>query len=83
MFVSLSNVVLRYIGIDQIMEHILNKLGDVSRVYLTDDFAEGKNSHYIDLILVGLIDRTYMFQLIEKVEKLIKKKIRIALFGLD
>ncbi len=83
MFVSLRNVILQYIGIDQIMEHILNKLGDVSQVYLTGDLAEGKNSHYIDLILVGEVDQTYMFQLIEKVELLIKKKIRIALFGMD
>ncbi len=52
-------------------------------MYLTGDLAEGKNSHYIDLILVGEVDRTYMFQLIEKVEQLINKKIRIALFGID
>ena len=83
MFVSLRNVILQYIGIDQIMEYILNKLGEVSQVYLTGDLAEGKNSHYIDLILVGEVDRTYMFQLIEKVEQLIKKKVRIALFGMD
>lgn len=83
MFMSLRNIILQYIGVDQIMEHILNKLGDVSQVYLTGDLAEGKNSHYIDLILVGEVDRTYMFQLIEKVEQLIRKKIRIALFGID
>jgi len=29
------------------------------------------------------IEITYMFQLIERVEQLIKKKIRIALFGID
>ena len=29
------------------------------------------------------ISKNYMFQLIEKVEQLIKKKIRIALFGID
>ena len=83
MFVSLRNIILQHLGIDQIMEHILNKLGDVSQVYLTGDLAEGKNSQYIDLILVGEIDRVYMFQLIEKVEQLIKKKIRIALFSMD
>jgi hypothetical protein len=66
MFVLLRNAILQYIGIEQIMEHILNKLGDVSQVYLTVDLAEGKNSHYIDLILVGEVDCTYMFQLIER-----------------
>jgi hypothetical protein len=61
MFVTLPNVILQNIGIEQIMENILDKLGDVSRVYLTGDLAEEKNSHYIDLILVGEVDRTYMF----------------------
>ncbi len=82
MFVSLRNLILQYIGIDQLMEHILNNLGDVFQVYLTGDLAQGKNSHYIDLNLLGEVDRTYMFQLIEKVEQLIKKKVRIALFGM-
>jgi hypothetical protein len=30
--------------------------------------------------LVGEVDRTYLYQLIEKVETLIEKKIRLALF---
>jgi hypothetical protein len=68
MFISLRNVILQFIGIEQIMENILYKMGDVSQVYLTGDLAEGKNSHYINLILAGEVDRTYMLQLIEKVE---------------
>jgi len=41
------------------MEHIHNKVGDVSQVYLTGDLVEGKNSRYINLVLVGEVDRTY------------------------
>ena len=81
MFVSLRNVILQYIGIDQVMEHILNKLGDVS--YLTGDLEEEKNSHYMALILIGEVDRINMFQLIEKAKQLINKNIRIAIFGID
>jgi hypothetical protein len=49
MFVSLRNVILQYMGIYQIIEPILNKLFDVSQVYLTIDLAEGKNSYYLVL----------------------------------
>ncbi len=80
MFSSLRQIVLQYIGIDQLLEHILAKLGEVEEVYLTGELAEGRNSHFVDLILVGEVDRTYLYQLIEKVETLIEKKIRLALF---
>jgi hypothetical protein len=62
------------------LEHILAKLGEVEEVYLTGELAEGRISHFVDLILVGEVDRTYLYQLIEKVETLIEKKIRLALF---
>jgi hypothetical protein len=42
--------------------------------------AGGKNSHFVDLILVGDVDKLYMIRMIEKVEELIGKKIRIAVF---
>jgi hypothetical protein len=66
--------------LDQIVEQISEKLGEVSQVFLTGELAEGKNSLFIDLILVGVVDKTYMIRLIEKVERLIGKKIRIAVF---
>lgn len=80
MFSSLRNVILQYTGIDQIVEHILDKLGNVEKVFLTGELAEGKNSHFVDLIIVGAIDKVYMVRLIEKVEDLVNKKIRIATF---
>jgi predicted nucleotidyltransferase len=81
MYSSLRNIILQYAGLDQIVEQILEKLGDVTRVYLTGELAEGKNSHFVDLILVGEVDKAYMIKLIEKVERLIGKKIRIAVFA--
>jgi predicted nucleotidyltransferase len=80
MFSSLRQIVLQYMGIDQILEHILAKLGEVEEVYLTGELAEGRNSHFVDLILVGEVDRNYLYQLLAKVESLIERKIRLALF---
>ena len=47
---------------------------------MTGDLAEGKNSPFVDLVIVGDVDKSYMHQLIEKVEPLISKKIRVGLF---
>jgi len=61
---------------------IIEKIGDVRQVYLIGDFARGINSDIIDLMIVteGL-DKTYLLKLVEKAEKLIKRKIRYLLMN--
>jgi hypothetical protein len=71
---------LQHVGIDQIIDQVLNQLGNVEKVYLTGELALGRNAPFIDLILVGNVDRAYLFRLTERVENLIDKKIRIALY---
>jgi len=80
MFKSLRGVILQYVGLDQIIENVFDKLGNVDDVYLTGDLALGKNSPFVDLVLVGNIDKPYLYNLIEKAEILIDKKIRIGLY---
>ena len=67
-------------GLDQIVEQIIHKLGNLDKVYLTGDLAKGQNSTFVDLVIVGDIDKPYLYKLIEKVEPLIGKKIRVGLF---
>lgn len=77
---QLRRIILQYVGIDQIVEQIIQKLGNLDKVYLTGDLAKGQNSTFVDLVIVGDIDKPYLYQLIEKVEPLIGKKIRVGLF---
>ena len=83
MFQNLRGVILKFAGLDQIVDQIINKLGNVDQVFLTGELAEGKNSPFVDLVVVGNVDRQYMYQLIEKVEQLIKKKVRVGVFDKD
>ena len=80
MFKSLRGVIMQYVGLDQIIENVLDKLGNVDEVYLTGDLALGKNNPFVDLVIVGDVDKGYLYQLIEKAETLIDKKIRVALY---
>jgi hypothetical protein len=81
MFQTLRGIILQFVGLDQIVDQIIKKLGNVDQVYLTGELAEGRNSPFVDLVLVGNIDRPYLYQLIEKVEPLIQKKVRVGVFG--
>lgn len=83
LFNALRNIVLQYVGLDQIIEHVLNKLGNVNKVYLIGDLAVGKNSLFVDLVFVGQIDKVYLSQLVEKAEKLVNKKIRFVVYRTD
>ena len=50
-------------------------------MYLLGEFANGRDGKYIDLLIVGNnIDHTYLLNLMEKTEKMIKRKIRFQLF---
>jgi hypothetical protein len=78
---SLRGLVLKYIGVDQLLEEVFYKLGDLEQVYLTGDMAEGKESPFIDLVVVGDVDRKYFEQLSAAAEKMLNKKIRTAVYS--
>lgn len=77
LFNDLQSIMLKYIGFDQIIEKVINQMGEVDKVFVTGDFAKGVNSNIIDLLFVGnKINSDYLVKLIQKAEKLIKKRIR-------
>lgn len=78
---NLRSIVLKYVGVDHLLEEIFNKLGTVQEVFLTGDFANGMETPFIDLVLVGDVDRDYLHQLVLRAEKLLQKKIRMAIYS--
>jgi len=76
LFPELKSMVSRVIGIDQVVDGIVNRLGDLECAYLIDDYAEGKDTGIIDLLLVGDIDQYHLNDLSRKTERYIKRKIR-------
>ena len=64
-------------GIDQVIDGIVSRLGNIEKAYLVDDYAEGKDSGIIDIILVGQIDQYHLNDLTKKTERYIKRKIRL------
>lgn len=84
LFKDINNILLKHIGFDQIIERVVNKLGNLDKAYVTGDFAKGMDNNMIDLIFVGdNINKEYLIKLIEKTETLIKRKIRYVVFGRD
>jgi len=76
LFPELKSMVAKVIGLDQVIDGIVSRLGDLERAYLIDDYAEGKDTGIIDLLLVGNINQYHLNDLSRKTERYIKRKIR-------
>jgi predicted DNA-binding protein YlxM (UPF0122 family) len=76
LYPELKSMVSKVMGIDQVIDSIIERLGNLEKAYLIDDYAEGKDTGIIDIILVGDIDHYHLNDLSRKTERYIKRKIR-------
>ena len=83
LFADINSLLLKYVGIDKVIDIIIGRIGDLHKLYITGDYAQGKDSGIIDLIFVGNLNKQYLVSLVEKAEKLISKKIRYITYEAD
>ena len=76
LFNELQSMVQKALGMDHILESILERLGNLDEAYLIDDYAKGKDTGIIDLVLVGDVDQENLTDLVKKTERHIDRKIR-------
>lgn len=77
LFPEIRAIAAKTLGIDQLVDQVIKRLGNVELAFITGDYAKGIDSGLIDLVLVGDIDRAYLQSLIDKLEKMIERKIRV------
>ena len=75
-FKDLQHVVQKYVGIDHLVEQLVNKLGNIEAAYITGDYARGVDSGTIDLVLIGNVNQSALDEAVKKTSRLIKRKIR-------
>jgi len=76
LFTELISIARKTMGVDKVIDGIVNRLGDIELAYIIDDYAEGKDTGVVDLLLVGNIDQYHLNDLSIKTEQYIKRKIR-------
>ena len=82
LFSDIRNIVLKSSGIDKVVSDILKKLGPIKVAFLRGDYAVGKDSGLIDLVIVG--DNMNMKELDRvrlKTESLITRKIAVLVLS--
>ena len=76
LFPELQSIAAKTLGIDQVVEQVVSRLGNVELALVTGDYARGVDSGLIDLVLVGKIDKSYFESLAAKIEGMMQRKIR-------
>jgi len=83
LFGDIHRLLLKYTGLDHIIEKVVHNLGGLSQAWLIGSFARGLDSPTIDILLIGdNIDQIYLAHLVEKVEKLISRKVHYTIIPL-
>lgn len=81
LYPELQRIIHKYLGIDKIIDNVVNKilsrLGELHVALITGDYANGKDTGIIDLVLVGYLDQNHSREYVLKAEKLIDRKIRL------
>lgn len=83
LFPEINTIVKKYTGIDGLINGVLSKIGNLESAYVVGDYAGGKDTGIIDLVVVGDIDRPYFQQLVDKAEGIIKRKIRYIVLNAE
>ncbi len=84
LFPEIHKLLLKHVGLDKVIDKVINNIGDIKEVYLVGELAKGKNSKVIDLWFVGKkLDSSYILGLSEKLEELINRKIRYIVLNMS
>ena len=76
LFNIIQQIVHKHLGIEEILETVYNRTGDVRKVILLGDYARGIDSGVVEILIVGNnINKKYLDKITPKIEKKIKRKV--------
>ena len=80
LFDVLRKVVLKHLGLEDLVETVLARMGDVDQIILVGDYARGNDTGNIEVFLIGKgLNMDYITQLENKIEDLIGRKVSFYL----
>lgn len=81
-FTDIHKLLLKYVGIDQLINEVVSHIGNLERAYIMGDFAKGKPGNLLDLLLVGTdFDQDYIRKLVHKAEENVSFRINYEIIA--
>lgn len=76
LFKIIQRIVKKHLGIEEILETVLKRIGEVKKIIILGDYAEGVDSGHIEILIVGNnIIKDYLKEITPKIEKKINRKV--------
>lgn len=76
LFNTLQQIVFNHLGLEEIIQNVLEKSGNIDKIYLLGDYAKGIDSGIIEILIVGNnINIKYLNGLVPTIEKKINRKL--------
>ncbi len=83
LFATLQQLIRKHIGIDRIITQILERMGEVTRIFVLGDYAQGIDSGTIEIVIEGpALNDSYIKQLVPKIQNEINKEVNIQITSL-
>ena len=80
LFAVLQKIIHQHIGLDSLVSIILERMGDVKKIVVIGDYANGNDTGTIEVILVGEdLNTDYILKLASKIEHEIKRKVSFTI----
>jgi len=80
LYKTMRKVVMKHLGLEDLVETVLEKMGTIEKIILIGDYAKGIDSGNIEVILTGKdLDMEYISNIENKIEKLINRKVTFYL----
>ena len=82
LFPEINSLLMKHFGLDEVIERVTKRLGELNEVYLVGKLAKGQESKMVDFWFIGdKIDKEYLLKVVEKAEIKIERKIRYITFS--
>ena len=76
LFKLLQQIIRHHLGLEQIVSSVIKKLGSVKEIYLIGDYATGRDTGTIEVILIAQnINQDYLEGLQSKLKKVIERTV--------
>ena len=76
LFKIIQKIVHKHLGIEEILETVYSRIGDVKKIMILGDYAKGIDSGLIEILIVGNnINKKYLDEISPKIELKIKRKV--------
>jgi hypothetical protein len=80
LFETLRKIVFKHLGLEDVVEKVLERMGELDQIILVGDYAKGNDTGIIEVFLIGQdLNMEYISQLENKIEDLIGRKVNFYL----